>query len=163
MHFPAVDVRDCARAHILALENEKAHGRYLTSNNAWWLKDIAAILKKKYPNYPIPSKQMPVFFLRLFAVFDKRISPVVLKQHTMERCAVDGTKIVKELGFKYEFDAKKQTTIDAAKSMIELGIIKNPKKKIWKESNNLFYSNLFCCSFFGAYIHCNAYKTEINK
>lgn len=39
-----VDVRDCARAHIAALENVEARGRYICVNRTVWMKEIVDIL-----------------------------------------------------------------------------------------------------------------------
>lgn len=53
-NFSPVDVRDVVKAHIEAMENEKASGRYLTCHK----KDIspeefASILRSKFPNHSI--------------------------------------------------------------------------------------------------------------
>jgi dihydroflavonol-4-reductase len=53
-----VDVRDVARAHVLAMENPQAQGRYIVSNESLWMKDLVAQLKRKYPDYKYPKRNL---------------------------------------------------------------------------------------------------------
>src|SRR3569833_3012683 len=45
-----VDVRDCAKAHILAMENPKSDGEriLLCSNKDYWFADVAGFLEKEF-------------------------------------------------------------------------------------------------------------------
>eukprot|EP01080_Neovahlkampfia_damariscottae_P010140 gene10140-2559_t len=57
MKFGIVDVRDVVKAHISAMENEDASGRYITCHsNSYYLSDLAVILKEKFPKHPITDK-----------------------------------------------------------------------------------------------------------
>lgn len=50
-----VDVRDVAKAHILAMQSSGAKGRYLVAAGSLMFTDMAAILKRLYPDKPVPS------------------------------------------------------------------------------------------------------------
>jgi len=53
-----VDIRDVALAHILAFELPQAKGRYLvTSEEGVNRLDVARLLKKEFPAYPLPETQ----------------------------------------------------------------------------------------------------------
>jgi len=41
-----VDVRDVAHAHVLAMENEKAKGRYLCTSETLGMSEVVDILRK---------------------------------------------------------------------------------------------------------------------
>lgn len=75
-----VDVRDVAAAIILAMQTPEAAGnRFLCSGGTMWVKDIAALLHKKYASrgYKINTLEFPVFIVKLLALFDKKIALVV--------------------------------------------------------------------------------------
>jgi len=49
-----VDVVNVAEAHVLAMENKDAKGRYLVAAQTIWLRDITVKLKEKYPKFKAP-------------------------------------------------------------------------------------------------------------
>lgn len=58
--FGMVDVRDVAKAHILALESEKANGRHITCNGEMNFLHIANSIEKSFPKkYKLPKKLAP--------------------------------------------------------------------------------------------------------
>jgi len=101
-----VDVRDVVKAHILAVEIEKAAGnRYLlSSNQSVPSLTYATILKKHFPKYPIPTHYSAPF------------NPNTL--------TFDTTKAQRELGL--HFIPTETTIIDMANALIALEIV--PKK-----------------------------------
>ena len=50
-----IDVRDVARAHILAGSAPGAKGRYLVYSESHMWKDICGILKELFPEYPVTT------------------------------------------------------------------------------------------------------------
>jgi len=46
-----VDVRDVATAHIRAIQEEKASGRYICANQTYKMTDFAQYIRTKFPNY----------------------------------------------------------------------------------------------------------------
>lgn len=58
--FGFVDVRDVAKAHILALENPRANGRNIVSNRTGTMNDLCNIIKARYgKRFPIPIMPVP--------------------------------------------------------------------------------------------------------
>jgi nucleoside-diphosphate-sugar epimerase len=52
-----VDVRDCALAHVLALENMEARGRFICVNKTIWMKEMVEILSQNgYSGRDLPWK-----------------------------------------------------------------------------------------------------------
>lgn len=51
-----VHVKDVAEAHILAFEVPTASGRYICAERVAHYEEIMEILRKLYPDYPIPTK-----------------------------------------------------------------------------------------------------------
>ena len=70
-----VDVRDVAKMHIAALENDKSIGkRIIVSENTYWVKDFCKMLNEIGHNAPTFSP--PVFLVKFMANFDKTIKPI---------------------------------------------------------------------------------------
>ena len=76
--YPIIDVRDCAAIHIGAMISPKAAGRRLMAgSNTLWFKDIAAILRKAYPDIKaLPKNEMPNALVKLIAQFDDRLKSI---------------------------------------------------------------------------------------
>ncbi|GLJ22309.1 hypothetical protein SUGI_0419710 [Cryptomeria japonica] len=55
-----IDVRDCAKAHLLAYETPAAAGRYLCSAHKITTKELSGILQKLYPQYTYPKNFVDV-------------------------------------------------------------------------------------------------------
>lgn len=75
-----VDVRDVAAAHLAAMTRPEAAGKRFCCTNEWrWHQEIAMILADHFAaqGYRISTRQMPDFFLRLFALFDARAKTTV--------------------------------------------------------------------------------------
>jgi len=65
--FGFVDVRDVARAHILALENEKAEGRHILAERSITLLEFAGLIEKRYGSqYKMPHGNIPKWTQYLF-------------------------------------------------------------------------------------------------
>ena len=118
-----VDVRDVAAALILAMTTPEASGnRFLCSaDKAMWVKDIADLLHKQYAGrgYKINRIQFPSFFVRVIALFDKKVS-----------------RVTESLDWDYEFSNEKakrilkwtprsaeEAILSMAESLIEQGLI----------------------------------------
>lgn len=57
--FGCVDVRDVARAHLKAAYSPAARGRYLLVAESLSMLQMAELLRKRYPTYPLPRKTVP--------------------------------------------------------------------------------------------------------
>jgi nucleoside-diphosphate-sugar epimerase len=64
LYFGFVDVRDVARAHRLALENDHAEGRYILCSCTMGFMDVAAIIRNRYgKKFKLPLMKTPAFML----------------------------------------------------------------------------------------------------
>lgn len=54
-----VDVRDVARAHILAYEQRAASGRYLIATESLYFFDACGIVAELYPDRPVNTGLLP--------------------------------------------------------------------------------------------------------
>jgi len=81
---PLIDVRDCAAIHVQAMTAEAAGGRrLLATGQTLWFKEIASVLKEAYPELKsLPKGEMPSFVLRVLAVFDDSIRPLLTELGT---------------------------------------------------------------------------------
>ena len=78
MKAPLVDVRDVAKAHIRALENDQSIGkRFLICEDTHWMKDIS--MKMKSMGYNAPIKVAPDFLIKLLSLFDPKLKEAVNK------------------------------------------------------------------------------------
>tara|TARA_B100000941_G_scaffold290847_1_gene275222 strand:+ start:2127 stop:3125 length:999 start_codon:yes stop_codon:yes gene_type:complete len=93
MKVPLVDVRDVAKAHIEAIENNESIGkRFLLCENTYWMKDIS--LKMKSLGYNAPTTVAPDFLIKFLALFDSTLKEAVTK-----------------LGYDYNIDTKQAEEI----------------------------------------------------
>lgn len=69
---PFIDVRDCAAIHVAAMTSKEAGGRrLLATGQTLWFKEVADILRVKYPELKgLPKSEMPNFVFRILALFD---------------------------------------------------------------------------------------------
>ncbi len=96
-----VDVRDVARAHILAAYSSSAKGRFLLSGDeSTDLVQVANRLRRMFPNYPIPQSVVPKSLFWLVAPF------VGIQRKFVENMVdiprnIDNTKSKQILGMEY--------------------------------------------------------------
>jgi nucleoside-diphosphate-sugar epimerase len=115
LYFGIVDVRDVAKAHILAATNEKASGRHLLVGEVAPIAEIARVLKEKYPTRPIPSSTLPKFMLYLVGPF-MGFSWRFLNLNYGIPFKIDHSWSIKDLGIEYT--PLKTTLADHAEQLI---------------------------------------------
>ena len=70
-----VDVRDVAKIHIDAIENDESIGKRVNiTENTYWVRELSEMLNKHGHN--APTFTPPVFLVKFLANFDKTIKPV---------------------------------------------------------------------------------------
>ena len=75
LKFGVVDVRDVARMHIAAVENDESIGkRMILAENTYWVKEFCAMINEL--GHKAPTFTPPVFLVKFMANFDKTIKPV---------------------------------------------------------------------------------------
>jgi len=116
--IPIVDVRDVARAHILAMTAPGAAGqRFLVSSGpSIAMKQIGAILKESLGEAAkrVPSRSIPNFVVRLAGVFDKELRQTVPDLDYVR--SVSSDKAYRLLGWTAR--KPEEAIIAAGKSMI---------------------------------------------
>ena len=123
LEFGFVDVRDVARAHILGLEKEDAHGRYILVEQVMDFMDFAKKIKGLYPGkYKLPLMKTPKFMLYLigwaFGLTSKYVSRNIGYQ-----IKLNNSKSQKDLGLVY---LPTETTIkDMVERMTALKLVKS--------------------------------------
>ena len=79
LKFGLVDVRDVAKMHIAALENDDSIGkRIIVAENTYWAKEVAQKLVEN--GYDAPTFTPPAFIVKFLARFDatlKGVSPII--------------------------------------------------------------------------------------
>jgi dihydroflavonol-4-reductase len=76
LHFGLVDVRDVAKAHLLAMTVDQAAGeRFILISDTAFMQEIAEVLAAA--GYKVPTLQLPNFVVRMVAWFDPVVRLVV--------------------------------------------------------------------------------------
>ena len=121
IHLPMVDVRDVATAHLLAMTSRQAVGmRFICSVESYWMQEVAIILDKHFAGrgYRIPTRQLPDFFVRLFALYDgsvKRILPSLGKKTEVSSDRLRNT-------LDWQPRPVEEAIVETAESLIDFGL-----------------------------------------
>lgn len=115
LHFQVVDVRDVARAHALALTQEKPSSRYVCVNSGMGMRQMADILRSTCPRGRTPRLPLPDVAMYATALFDKRLSLSFLRRNLGSAPAFDNTRIKKDLGL--ELRPPEVSVADTARSI----------------------------------------------
>lgn len=116
-----VDVRDVAKAHILAGFSATASGRHICVAEHEDFLDFANVIRRNYPQYPLPKSYVPKWLLWL-------IAPMVgftrkyVKLNTGIDIEFDNSYIRKDLGM--EFIPFEKTITDHFEQLLNDEIIK---------------------------------------
>ncbi len=98
-----VDVRDVAKAYILAGFTPSAKGRYITSGHNTNLLEMAQTLGPKYGEvFPIPKKALPKWLLMIIGPMANRLfTRKVIRNNVNVAFNADNSKIRRELGMTF--------------------------------------------------------------
>ncbi|MEI8144401.1 MAG: NAD-dependent epimerase/dehydratase family protein [Alphaproteobacteria bacterium] len=122
-----VDVRDVARAHVLALETPSASGRYICAADTVSMRDVVGILREALPS----ARKLPSFgldhgfgtsLMRLAALTQPPGVGSYLRSHLGRVPRYDNKKIRTELGLTFR-DVRK-TIAETANDLVAWGHIK---------------------------------------
>ena len=101
LYFGVVDVRDVAKAHIKALENDNAKGRHILAPRVLNFFEISQVIEKAFPGkYKLPKKLAPKWLLGLIG-FMFGVSRKFVKQNVGFKVSYNNQKSVNELGMDY--------------------------------------------------------------
>jgi dihydroflavonol-4-reductase len=119
--WPLVDVRDVARAHVLAMANPRASGRYLVAAESRTVRQVADLLRSAGwdERYDLPSigldRGVGVAISRIAARFQSRGTRDYLRTHLGGEILFDNSKVREELGL--EFRDVDRTILDAMEDL----------------------------------------------
>ncbi len=120
--WAVVDVRDVAKAHVVALTEDRAVGRrfVLAIEHASML-DIAAILKSEFGarGYNVPTRKLPGWLLKIVGVFDKTAALAV--QELGKRQDLSNARARDVLGFSPR--PLHDMVVDMGETMIDVGAV----------------------------------------
>lgn len=122
LEFGVVDVREVARAHVLAGLNPKAEGRFILTAHTVSLLQMAAILRARFPKYPLPTKQLPKFLVKLVAPIAAGVSREFIQKNVGYALRFDNSRSLSLLGVKYR--PLTETLCDHFAQMIDDGLLK---------------------------------------
>jgi dihydroflavonol-4-reductase len=123
--MPIVDVRDVARAHVLAMETPEASGRYLVAAGTRSLRQVVDLLRTNGwdERYRLPSLRLDtgigVPLSRFVANFRPPGTRSYLKTHLGGQMRFDNSKVRNELGL--EFRDVDQTILDTMEDLDRWG------------------------------------------
>lgn len=123
--FSVIDVRDVADLHVAALETPAAVGeRYLATSDYLPFPEVAAILRGTYPDWPITTKTVPDWIIKLLARFGGPTRQII--NDIGNEKIFNGAKGEALLGRK--FISGREAVLATAESVIRLGMVKRPSK-----------------------------------
>lgn len=122
--MPIVDVRDLAKAHLLAMTTPEAAGErfIIGSGTGMTMKQIGLLLKSRLGEQAkrVPTRSIPNFVIRIGAIFNKTMREIVPDLGITKRINVDKSRRV--LGLQPR--TADEAVLAAAESMLQRGIVK---------------------------------------
>ncbi|MGE5447738.1 MAG: NAD-dependent epimerase/dehydratase family protein [Bacteroidales bacterium] len=117
-----VDVRDVAKAHVLAGFTPSASGRYICSPHEKNFMDLVNAVKIRYPDLPLPDRFVPKWLFSLMAPMIGFTRKYV-KRNIGVDIKMDNSRIAKDLGITfYPFE---KTVEEHFTQLMKDGAIKN--------------------------------------
>lgn len=116
-----VDVRDVAQAHILAGFNPASEGRHIVCAGERSLLQLAGALRPKFPQYPLPRKEVPTFLVWLIAPLARLERGFVAKNVGLP-LRFDNRRSREKLGLSYR--PIDQTVVEHFQQMIDDGLLR---------------------------------------
>ena len=122
-----VDVRDVAAAHILAMENPAAKGRYLTAGEDVSMRHmVELLLKLGYDKYKLPRMAMDCavgdFATKLASYLQPKGVGQYLRTHVGRTLRYDNSKVQNELGLR--FRPLQQSVVETIDDLKKWGYVK---------------------------------------
>ncbi|WP_141432680.1 NAD-dependent epimerase/dehydratase family protein [Bacillus sp. 03113] len=121
LSFGIVDVRDVAKAQLLAAFTETASGRYIISNKEATLLDMAKIIENNFPGqFPLPKREVPKPLMWLIAPM-LGLTRQYVSKNVGHNLKLLNNKSKKELGMIYR--SIESTLIDQKNQLESDGMI----------------------------------------
>ncbi len=131
MNWGFVDVRDVAKAHVLAIETDTASGRYLCSAEAVHMRELVALLKSAgFEGYALPKINLTgkagTMLMKALSFTQPKNIGMYIRTTIGRTMRYDNAKIRRELGIS--FKPVKESMIDTVHDMIKWGHLPPQKK-----------------------------------
>jgi dihydroflavonol-4-reductase len=121
LNFAIVDVRDVAKMHVDAIENDAAKGeRILASSETKSFIGIAKLLKAEYPKSKVKTAKAPTFLINILAIFDGTVKSIL--PQLGKPMKISGAKAKRILGI--DFIPADVSIKESADYLIKNGFIK---------------------------------------
>jgi dihydroflavonol-4-reductase len=118
-----VDVRDVAKAHRLAMENQQANGRYLCANQTWTMRQVVELLRHEGYTYKLPKMSLESgfgsFLVKLMSYMQSPGVGTYLRTQLEREYQFDNSKIIQDLGM--EFMPVEQSILETTVDVIQWG------------------------------------------
>jgi dihydroflavonol-4-reductase len=125
LSLQAVDVRDVASAHLLAMTNPAAKGqRFLaTADGVFTMKELGGVLKSNLGDAGkrVPTRSIPNIGVRIAALFDKPLRQIVPELGDVKEAS--NAKAREVLGWTPR--TKEDAVVATAESLVRLGLVKS--------------------------------------
>ncbi|GBF51611.1 nucleoside-diphosphate sugar epimerase [Leptospira ryugenii] len=116
-----VDVRDVAKAHVLAGFRAEAKGRHILSNQVLPMLGAADILRAHYgKRFPLPTGNLPKFLVYLIGPFFG-LNWSYTEKNVDQPLEIDHSYSVKDLGLEYR--PLSETFVDHAEQLLAMKLI----------------------------------------
>lgn len=131
LNWGFVDVRDVAKAHILAMENPEAKGRYLCSAGLLHMRELIELLELAgFRNYPLPKRDLTgslgTALITALSWTQPRDTGTYLRTHIGKSMRYGCSKIKQELGMS--FMPVMESILETVDDMIRQGHLASPNK-----------------------------------
>ena len=118
-----VDVRDVAKAHVLAATEKEASGRHLTCENVYSVLQISEVIEQQFPSkFKLPTLKLPKFLMYLAGPLIANMSWKSVSRNIGHPLKFDNSRSKEKLGLTYTHIA--DTMKDHANQLIESGWVK---------------------------------------
>lgn len=129
LSFSFVDVRDSAKAHLLAYENDHAAGRYIVSSHFCSLMELFKAIKQAAPEIKIPTSTLSSSMLPMVPLLDwisnklaktpRFATAKFIEEYANKRAIFSSRKIETELNWSadYKFSTSVADTVHWVKSV----------------------------------------------
>ncbi len=130
LNWGFVDVRDVARAHVLAMETDTASGRYLCSGEAMHMRELVALLKSSgFNSFALPkidlTGKVGTMLMKALSFTQPKDTGIYIRTTIGRTMRYDNSKIRRELGIS--FMPVKESLIETVNDMIKWGHLPLPK------------------------------------
>eukprot|EP00743_Colponemidia_sp_Colp-15_P008620 GILK01009380.1.p1 GENE.GILK01009380.1~~GILK01009380.1.p1 ORF type:complete len:343 (-),score=37.49 GILK01009380.1:35-1063(-) len=117
-----VDVRDVAKAHLLAMHLPAANGqRFIVSEATRPMLELFRVAKQQFPLYPFPRRRCPNLLVYVGALFDKEVPFGFVRSYLDKPVRCSNEKSIHVLGVHYrDFH---ESVRDTVQSIFDLGIV----------------------------------------